>query len=73
MEKVAFCESSYREDAKSKHSTAKGIFQVINGTWRSYGCTGDPLNADDNIKCAKKIYERSGLRPWNASVGCWGG
>lgn len=69
---VAFCESSLNEKAAHQHSSAKGLFQVINGTWKSNKCSGDPLNADDNIACAKKIYDRQGWRPWLASKPCHG-
>ena len=72
MNHVAFCESSFNPSVKHKTSSAKGLFQIIDGTWKSNKCTGDPLNADDNIKCAKKIYDRQELGPWQASRGCWG-
>jgi len=68
---IAFCESSYNLGAKHTISSAKGLFQIINGTWNHYKCTGDPLDADDNIKCAKRIYDKEGTRPWVASYKCW--
>lgn len=69
---VAFCESSYNEKAKNKHSSASGLYQIINSTWSHYGCTGDKFDARDNATCAKKIYDKSGLKPWRASQHCWG-
>lgn len=72
MNKVAFCESSFNPEAKSNSSTATGLFQIIIGTWNHYKCTGDRTNADDNIKCAKKIYDKRGTQDWNASKHCWG-
>lgn len=71
MDKVAFCESSYNPKAAHSVSSAKGVFQIIRGTFKGNNCDGDPLNADDNIKCAKKIYDRRGLQPWDASKHCW--
>lgn len=67
---VAFCESSLRPWAAHTESSAKGLFQIIKGTWKSNKCEGDPLSASDNIKCAKKIYDRQGWRPWLASNNC---
>lgn len=65
--KVSFCESSFNPQARHTNSSAKGCFQIINGTWKLFKCTGDPLNAMDNVKCAKKIYDHTGA--WNTSGG----
>lgn len=73
--KVAFCESSLNPYAEHEHSSAKGLFQIIKGTWNGYKCTGSPLNADDNINCAYKIYQANGWghsSSWLASKGCHG-
>jgi hypothetical protein len=56
---VAKAESGFNPQAKNKHSTATGIFQIIRGTWKLYKCEGERTNAMDNIKCAKKIYDRN--------------
>jgi len=64
---VAFCESSKNPHAKSKISSATGLFQIIKGTWKGYKCQGDPENAFDNIVCAKRIYDAQGS--WNTSGG----
>jgi hypothetical protein len=65
--RVAMCESSLNPKAKSSKSTAKGLFQIINGTWKQFKCTGDPLDAKDNVECAEKIYKHTGS--WNTSGG----
>lgn len=73
--KVAFCESSHNPKASHSNSSAKGLFQIIDGTWRGYKCEGDPLNPDDNIACAYKIYQRNGWgssASWKASQPCHG-
>lgn len=73
--KVAFCESSLNPKVRHTDSSAKGLFQIIDSTWRIFHCSGDPLNYVDNIKCAKKIYDHydsfgtSG--GWAESKGCW--
>lgn len=66
-EKVSFCESSFNPQARHTNSSAKGCFQIIDGTWKLFGCTGDPLDALDNTRCAKKIYDHA--EAWNTSGG----
>lgn len=58
--------------AKNPNSSAQGLFQIIKGTWKLHRCTGLVTVAEDNIACAKKIYESEGTRPWDASKGTWG-
>lgn len=74
--KVAFCESSLNPEAAHTHSSARGLFQIIRGTWNGYKCEGDPLIAEDNIACAYKIYQANGwdsTASWHASSNCWKG
>ena len=56
---VARAESGFNPNAKNPGSTATGIFQIIRGTWNLYKCEGERTNSLDNIKCAKKIYDRN--------------
>ena len=64
---VAKQESGFNPNAKNPNSSAKGIFQIIDGTWKLYKCTGSVLDYDDNIKCAVKIYKSNGSwRQWVA-------
>ena len=69
--RIGDCESHYRPTAKNPNSSASGVMQIISGTWYHYGCTGDKWDFKDNIDCGFKIYEKSGLSPWNASKHCW--
>lgn len=71
MVRIAEAESSFSEKARNPRSTAKGVFQILDGTWMNYGCTGNVLNAKDNIECARKIYEKSGTTPWLDSSDKW--
>jgi hypothetical protein len=81
MLEIAYCESGIQTPhdcygpinpaAKNKYSTATGVFQILIGTWHNYKCTGDRTNADDNIACARKIYDARGTRDWNASRHAW--
>lgn len=54
---VANCESRLNPKNKSRISTAKGVYQFLNGTWANY-CEGDVLNEDDNIKCFMQVYHK---------------
>lgn len=72
MLEVARCESELNPKAKNKHSTAKGLFQILDGTWQHFKCEGDPLNAEDNIACGKKVLDGQGLGGgWKESFSCW--
>jgi len=70
---VARCESGFNlnPNASNKTSTAKGVYQILIGTWESNDCGGKRNNFVDNIDCAYKIYAKRGLQPWNASKSCW--
>lgn len=71
--RVSTCESSLGLYPVSKTSTAKGLFHILNGTWKGHKCTGDPLNHNDNAMCARKIFNKYGwmsTASWNASLGC---
>jgi hypothetical protein len=72
MIRIARAESGFDQYAKNPNSTAKGIFQFIDGTWRA-NCLkdGNVYNFVDNINCAWKVYQKQGDRPWNASKSKW--
>lgn len=61
---IAKAESGLKERAKSKSSSASGVFQIIAGTWYSNDCIGDKYNFKDNTNCAIKIMKTSGFYPW---------
>lgn len=68
---IAEAESHMRPEAANPVSSARGLFQILIGTWNAYGCSGDRLDASDNIACARRIYDAEGTRPWNASAHAW--
>jgi hypothetical protein len=68
---VAQCESNHNPLAKNKTSSAKGLLQIIDGTWKHFKCDGDVLNAEDNMRCGIKIAMLSGMHHWNPSRHCW--
>lgn len=64
---IADIESDYVEDAKNPRSSAQGVFQIISGTFKQMGCTGNRLNAEDNVRCALYILgnpETGGIQHW---------
>lgn len=52
---VIWCESRNNPLAENPSSTAKGLAQFTDTTWKNY-CFGDVFNVRDNINCFKKLY-----------------
>lgn len=72
------CESGGNPRAKNPSSTASGLFQFINGTWRAYGGgefapTAKQATVEQQHIVANRAFAAEGYRPWNASKSCWGG
>lgn len=75
--RIARAESNFNQYSKNGSSTAKGIYQFIDGTWRAYCLKdGNVYNFVDNINCFYKVLEKDGLQRglnhWNASRNKWG-
>ena len=58
-------ESEFNPAAANSKTSAKGLFQFIDLTWRDY-CAGDVFNAEDNADCALRILSEGGLSHWLA-------
>lgn len=71
MVAIAEAESQFKADAANPKSTARGVFQILIGTWYDYDCEGTRYNVDDSIVCARKIYNDRGTNPWNSSKHHW--
>lgn len=69
LTRIIRCESNFNPKAKNPNSSAKGLAQIIDGTWKHFKCEGEPLDARDNIRCATKILKDS-VHHWDASVMC---
>jgi hypothetical protein len=69
--RIIKAESNFKEKAKNPKSSAKGLSQIIDGTWKHYGCSGDPLIGEENIVCMAQILKRDGTRPWTSSARAW--
>jgi hypothetical protein len=68
--RIAQCESGMNPKAKNRNSSASGLFQIINSTFKQ--CEGDVFNEDDNIACAVKLAKvRPTFSDWNESKRCW--
>ena len=53
---IAFCESSFKWDARNPNSSAKGIFQFTDPTWRWIKAKGHQFDYKENIKLFIKYY-----------------
>lgn len=72
MVQIASAESSFNPLNKNRSgSTAKGLFQILDGTWKGEKCVGEVYNIYDNIECAKKLKKRYGTTPWVSSADSW--
>lgn len=47
---IAQCESGLDPFARNKTSTAKGVYQFLDGTWEAIGAKGSPYDADESIR-----------------------
>lgn len=54
---IALCESGIYAQAKNPSSSAKGIYQFIDGTWGAY-CPGNVFDHEDNISCFMANYPK---------------
>jgi len=75
---VIACESGGNAKAQNPSSTASGLFQFLDSSWAAYGGTKYAARAKDatpaqQYEIANHAYAMSGLSPWAASRGCWGG
>lgn len=64
LARIEDCESEGNPLAKNPISSAKGLYQILDGTWADFSCIGDPYNAADNRACAIKIARTSGFHHW---------
>lgn len=47
--RIANCESGFKWDAASKTSSAKGVYQFLDSTWKAIGAEGHQFDEDENI------------------------
>jgi len=73
---IAKCESQLVATARNKTSTAKGIYQFIDGSWKGYsaikwGENRDVFSAKNNIELGVWVLSTEGTDPWVSSRDCW--
>lgn len=56
--KIADCESDFNPYAKNPNSTAKGVFQFTNPTWKWIKATGNQFNYKENVRQFMIWYPR---------------
>lgn len=71
------CESGGNPRAHNPSSSASGLFQIVRGTWATFGGLAFGRSAADASPAeqemiANRIYARDGLSDWAASQSCWG-
>lgn len=72
---IIACESGGNARVQNSSSTASGLFQFLDSTWRSVGGSGRAKDASvaEQYRRAEILYAQSGTTPWNASRSCWAG
>jgi len=48
--RIAKCESTFNPHAKNPNSTAKGVYQFLDGTWEWINASGHQFDYKENIK-----------------------
>ena len=61
--RIAKCESGFNRFSQNQHSTAYGIFQFLNATWKSTGIA-KTSDEDLQIEAAFRLYKQRGFQPW---------
>ncbi len=56
--RIAKCESTFKYNAANSHSSAKGVYQFIDGTWDWVGAEGHQYDYKENITQFMKWYPR---------------
>ena len=65
---IAYKESRFNPLARNPSSTAKGLFQWLDSSWKDF-CEGDVYNPYDNASCAILTLSRPyGIRHWSADL-----
>lgn len=61
--RIAYCESKFNPLAQNRRSSAYGIFQFLNSTWKG---TGIPKTSDPGlqIEAAYRLWRARGWQPW---------
>lgn len=61
--RIARCESRFNNFAQNARSTAYGLFQFLNATWRSTGIS-KTSDIGLQIEAAFRLWRQRGFQPW---------
>lgn len=71
---IIWCESRGDPTAKNPSSTAYGLCQILDGTWKyvqnKWDMKLDRDNPDDQLYACKRLYEEEGIGHWSAIKQC---
>ena len=75
---IVACESGGNPHAQNASSTASGLYQFLDSSWKAYGGLkfgprAKDATATQQTLVANVAFQRSGLSPWAASRSCWAG
>ena len=76
VSRIVWCESRWDYLAENPDSTAKGLFQFIDGTWQeTLKRMNEPydhqLNKKLNLEAGIFLISQGELRHWESSRNCW--
>ena len=60
---VINCESGWKPDAKNPKSTASGISQFLDVTWKQY-CEGEKKDPYAQLRCMVKMFNDGNKKHW---------
>lgn len=76
--RIRFCESTNNYTAANDHSTARGAYQFLTGSWDWYGHAAQTGVAQAHLatpaqqdQAALRTLQSEGTGPWTASRRCW--
>jgi soluble lytic murein transglycosylase-like protein len=62
--RVMACESGGNPTAQNTRSSAGGLFQFLDGSWKRWG-NGPKYDPEANIQAAAAYYRHAGWAPWS--------
>lgn len=73
---IAKCESGGDARAQNSSSSASGLYQFIDGTWKAYGGStkrAKDASVSEQRRVAERAFAAEGYTPWASSRSCWSG